>query len=63
MDHQKLRTVRQLATPAMSEAAIRAYIAEASSNGLASSIVRVGGRVFLDLDRFNAWLESRRQVA
>ncbi|HWA14232.1 MAG TPA: hypothetical protein VHA15_14155 [Burkholderiales bacterium] len=47
----------------MSEAAIRAYIAEASSNGLASSIVRVGGRVFLDLDRFNAWLESRRQVA
>ncbi|MCB4821174.1 hypothetical protein [Roseicella aerolata] len=29
-------------------------------NGLAHAIVKVGDRVLFDLDRFNAWLESRR---
>jgi hypothetical protein len=29
-------------------------------NGLADAIVKVGDRVLFDLDRFNAWLESRR---
>ena len=63
MDHTRLQTVRQLATPALSEAALRAYIAEAQVNGLATAIVRVGGRVFLDIDRFNAWLDVRRSAA
>ncbi|MEO8008396.1 MAG: DNA-binding protein [Betaproteobacteria bacterium] len=63
MDHTRLRTVRQLASRALSEAALRAHIAEARSNGLDAAIVRVKGRIFLDLDRFNAWFEARRMAA
>ncbi|MBI3528212.1 MAG: DNA-binding protein [Betaproteobacteria bacterium] len=63
MDYSKLRTIRQIATPAMSEAAIRSYIQEARSNGLDNAIVRMGRRIYLDVDEFNAWLDARRMVA
>jgi hypothetical protein len=63
LDYRKLRTVKQLATPAISEAALRAYIAESRVNGLAPAVVRVGVRVFVDVDKFNAWLDGRRQAA
>ena len=63
MDYSKLRTIRQLASPAMSEAAIRSYIQEASSNGLDNAVIRMGRRIYLDVDAFNAWLDGRRMVA
>ena len=30
-------------------------------NGLASAIVRIGRTVLIDLDRFDAWIESHRE--
>ncbi len=30
-------------------------------NGLAPAIVRLGRRVLIDLDRFDAWIESHRE--
>ena len=32
------------------------------SNGLASSILRIGSRLLLDLDSFYVWLETHRQA-
>jgi hypothetical protein len=30
-------------------------------NGLASAIIRIGRRVLIDLDRFDAWIEAQRE--
>lgn len=30
-------------------------------NGLAAAIIRVGRRVYIDLDKFDEWLEAHRQ--
>jgi hypothetical protein len=30
-------------------------------NGLASAIIRIGRRVLIDLDRFDAWIEIQRE--
>ncbi len=30
-------------------------------NGLASAIIRIGRKVLIDLDRFDAWIESHRE--
>jgi hypothetical protein len=43
-----------------SEFQLRAYIQNAPRNGLAKhkAIVRVGRRVFIDVDAFERWLDS-----
>ncbi len=63
MDYENLRTVKQIAVanPAFTEASLRWMIYRSRENGLDEVLVRVGRRVLFDLDKFNEWLESRRQ--
>ena len=39
---------------------MRWWIFHAEKNGLSKAIVRIGGRVYIDRDVFNEWLESKR---
>ena len=59
---ERLRTIRQLAdaTSAISEATIRWWIFHAETNGLDKCIVRVGRRVYIDIEDFDVWLEGQR---
>ena len=34
---------------------------ELSGNGLGPAIVRIGRKILIDLDRFDAWIESHRE--
>jgi len=66
MGAASLRSVAQLADelPAFDKSAIRRLIFNAEENGLAPAIVRVGRRVFIDIEAFNQWLDQRRgQIA
>ena len=62
-DYRNLRSVQQLAasSPALTEGQLRWWIFHAEQNGLAMALVRVGGRVYIDIAAFNAWLEMGRQ--
>ena len=64
MTASSLRTVAQLADelPAFDEPALRRLIFHAESNGLSPAIVRIGRRVYIDIDDFNQWLDDRRGV-
>ena len=64
MDFDNLKTVKQLAegNPAFTEASLRWLIYRAHENGLDEVIVRVGRRVLFDMERFEDWLEDRRQA-
>lgn len=59
---KSLRTVKQVPVdrPAFTPGGLRWLIFNAEENGFDSAIVRVGGRVLIDLDRFDEWLEERR---
>ena len=59
---QRLRTVPQLAAlcPGVSEYAIREWIRHSRRNGLEAAICRPSGnRIYVDLHRFEAWLEGK----
>jgi hypothetical protein len=60
----KYCTIRQLAVqhPALSEPSIRWMLVRAADNGLTASgaILRNGRRVFIDAERFFAWLAARQ---
>ena len=43
------------------EGKLRWLIFNAETNGLSSSLVRVEGRLYVDVVQFNRWLEERRQ--
>ncbi|TKW61192.1 MAG: DNA-binding protein [Blastochloris viridis] len=65
LDYQNLRTIRQLAeetTPIFTEGKLRWWVYNADKNGLKMAIVRVGGRIYLDKEAFNQWLESLRST-
>ncbi len=64
MNFDNLKTVKQLAdaNPAFTEASLRWLIYRAEDNGLDEVIVRVGRRVLFDMDKFEEWLENRRQA-
>lgn len=57
-----LRTVRQLAqsNPAFGEPSLRWLIYKRNENGFARCVVKIGGRVLIDLVEFEAWLSSHR---
>lgn len=58
-----LRTVKQLATegaPILTEGKLRWWIFHAQTNGLASALVKVGGRVYIDIKTFSEWLDGQR---
>lgn len=59
----RLRTIAQLAAESaglFSEGSLRWHVFHAAETGLDRAIVRVGRRVYIDLDRFEAWLEEQR---
>ena len=62
MTANSLRTVAQLADelPAFDEPAIRRLIFHAEKLGLGYAIVRLGRRVYIDIDAFNRWLDDHR---
>ena len=63
MSFENLRTVKQVseANPGVwTEASLRWLIFNAERNGLDVAIVKPGGRVLIDIRRFNEWLESHR---
>ncbi len=56
-----LMTVAQFAaTTPFTEHQLRYWIFHAESNGLATSIVRIGRRVYIDSNCFDRWLEQQR---
>ncbi|MEX5514947.1 DNA-binding protein [Pseudophaeobacter sp. 1A09344] len=62
--YKDLRTVKQLVieTPILTEAKLRWYIFHAETNGMASSIVKISNRVYIDRVAFATWVESHRLV-
>lgn len=61
VDFKNLRTIKQLAAeaaPIFTEGKLRWWVYNADKNGLKVAIVRVGGRIYLDREAFNLWLES-----
>jgi hypothetical protein len=62
MIKRNLQTVAAVAaTSVFSEGQLRWWIFMAASNGLdaASVVVRIGRRVYVDIDRFNDWIEQQ----
>ncbi len=60
--YQDLRTIKQLAqeNPAFTEASLRWLVFNAHQNGFEATIVRVGRRVLIDVEKFDVWLEAHR---
>jgi hypothetical protein len=75
MANRTLLTVRQFSDkhPAWSQSALRNLIfhgeprksskGDIPGNGLAPAIVRVGGKVLIDEDRFFAWIDAQQEKA
>jgi len=66
VDFKNLRTIKQLAAeaaPIFTEGKLRWWVYNADKNGLIVAIVRVGGRIYLDKEAFNSWLESLKVVS
>ena len=59
MSLESLLTVKQVVErcPAITEGGLRWWLFNAESNGLNSAIVRAGGRVFIDVQAFERWLD------
>ena len=67
MPTRNLRTVQQFCdeNPAFTNGAIRWHIFNARTNGLDSkgALVRVGRRIYIDVDLFFEWLNQQQGVA
>lgn len=62
VNYEDLRTVKQLVkeAPFLTEQSLRWYIFHAKTNGLASAIIKISNRVYIDRKAFQAWLEGHR---
>lgn len=63
---RNLKTIADFAAGSpMTEPALRWHVFNADSNGLKAhdAIVRIGRRVYIDVDRFDAWIESQQGQA
>ncbi|MGX1101595.1 hypothetical protein [Amorphus sp. MBR-141] len=67
VDHTKLRTVKQIVgeAPWLTEGKMRWWLFHRHANGLDQSgaIVRVGGRIYIHVDGFQAWLAEGSRAA
>jgi len=67
VDHTKLRTVKQIVAeaPWMTEGKMRWWLFHRDANGLdrSGAIVRVGGRIYIHVDGFQAWLADESSAA
>jgi hypothetical protein len=61
IDYRDLAPLRDIAYPhsPFTENALRWHVFNAERNGLASALVRVGRRVYIQKSAFNAWLASQ----
>lgn len=46
--------------PLFTESMVRWWIYNANQNGLNKSLIKIGGRIYVDLREFDVWLESQR---
>jgi hypothetical protein len=62
IDYTHLKTIKQLADKAsfVTESKLRWWIFHCATNGMASAIIKIGGRVYIDRLAFNRWLEGQR---
>ena len=62
LDHQNLRIVAQLVaeTSWLTGGEIRWFLFHRETNALASTVVRIGRRLYIDLDKFQDWLAGQR---
>ena len=62
VDFRELRTVKQLAdeAPFLTQGKLRWWIFHAEKNGLKCAMIKVDGRVYIDRNAFNKWLDSKR---
>jgi hypothetical protein len=61
---RRLRTVRQFCAenPVFSPGGIRWLLFHRRENGLDRAVVRCGRRIFIDVDRFFAWLDEQNET-
>lgn len=60
---EDLRTIKQLATAnpgVWTESSLRWLVFNSKENGLDQAIVKLGGRVLIDIRQFERWLDSQR---
>lgn len=62
MVYSELRTIKQLVAeaPFVTEGKLRWWIFHAEKNGLKSALIKIDGRLYVDLVEFNKWLEGQR---
>lgn len=62
VDYEELRTVKQMASEAvfLTESKLRWWIFHSETNGIKSALIKVSGRIYIDRNQFNRWLESQR---
>jgi hypothetical protein len=62
---RRLRTVKQFCAenPAFSPGGMRWLLFSRRENGLDHAVVRCGRRIFIDADRFFAWLDEQNGIA
>ncbi len=61
---RELKTVTQFAeTSPFTEAQLRWFIFNAKTNGLKPAVVKVGRRVYLDVNAFDRWIEAQNDKA
>ena len=65
MSKRLARVAETARTYNFTEASLRWHIFQAATNGLqaAGAIIRIGRTVLIDLDRFEAWIESKTSKA
>ncbi|AGG88766.1 hypothetical protein [Rhodanobacter denitrificans] len=62
--NRNLKSVTQFAAESpFTEAQLRWWIFNASTNGLQSAVVRIGRRVYIDVDAFSAWVDQQQVAA
>lgn len=59
---RNLKTVAQICegTP-FTENTVRWWVFHSQSNGLAHALIRIGRRVYIDADAFDAWIDSHNE--
>lgn len=60
---KRFSTVRQMAElyPAFSEYSIRWLIYNEKTNGFSVCVRRIGGKIVIDLDEFEAWINGKKE--
>lgn len=65
MTDRDILTVKQLVNeyPAFTESGVRWWIFNAKHNGFESCMIRIGGRIYVDRQAFQSWIDSHRVMS